>query len=129
MEATRSGHTAPVARLAVIGAVGAALAFAGGTASGAPTKPVLKLVRTAPLTVRGTHFYARERVRVTVDASRRFVRTVRTSAAGAFTATFDNASLVFDRCGNNWIISARGAGGDAAMLKLPQPDCPPSLGP
>jgi hypothetical protein len=100
-----------------------------GTAAGGVTKPTLKLVRVNPLTVHGSGFMRRERVRVTVVANRTFARSVRTTAAGTFTAAFGDVSLSFDRCGDGWLIAARGARGDAAVLKLPQPECPPSLGP
>ncbi len=115
-------------RLALIGALIAALALTG-TASGGASKPTLELVRGKPLTVRGSGFQRRERVRVTIVASGNFARTVRTSARGTFTAAFGGVSFSFDRCGNGWVITARGARGDAATLKLPQPECPPSLGP
>jgi hypothetical protein len=128
MNTTQSGHTGPVSRLALIGALAAALALTG-TASGGASTPSLKLVRGKPLTVRGSGFYRLERVRVAVFASRTFLRSVRTSATGTFTASFIEVAFSFQRCGDGLIISARGARGDVAVLKLPQPECPPPLGP
>ena len=115
-------------RVALIAPLLVAFTLAG-TSAGAVSKPALKLVRANPLTLRGSGFARHERVRVTVSADRTFFRTVRTTGAGTFTAAFDDVSFSFDRCGDGWIISARGARGDRAVLKLPQPDCPPSLGP
>jgi hypothetical protein len=121
---TRAGHTGPVGRSAAVAALVAALAWSGA-ASGGTSKPALRLLDRQPVTLRGWGFKERERVRVTVVANRTFVRTVRTTAAGTFRVTFDGAFLSSDRCGNGWTITARGARGDAATLKLPQPECPP----
>jgi hypothetical protein len=88
-------------------------------------KPALTLLDPAPVTLRGWGFQQRERVHVTVVAGRGFVRTVRTTASGTFRVTFDRVFFSTDRCGNGWTITARGARGDAATLKLPQPECPP----
>jgi hypothetical protein len=104
----------------------ACLVAPAGATSGA--RPALKVVDTKPLTIRGTHFHARERVRVAVVANRRFVHVVRTSATGTFNTAFSDVSLA-DRCGNGLLVTAQGATGDTARLKLPLPECPPSLGP
>jgi hypothetical protein len=117
-----------VGRSAIVAFLLVALAWSG-TASGVVSKPTLRLLDRQPVKVHGAGFVRNERVRVTVVADRRYVRTVRSSAGGTFTATFSDTSFSFDRCGNGWTVVARGARGDAATLKLPQPDCPPQPGP
>jgi hypothetical protein len=92
----------------------------GGRAS----RPALKLEKRAPIVVSGVHFKSRERVRVTVMASgAKETRSVRTSGAGSFTASFDVSAG--DRC-NGVRAYAVGAAGDTAYLKpLPLPACMP----
>ena len=113
----------------LIGALAAALAVGGSVAVASTTKPTLRLVHAKPATVRGKGFYAHERVRVTIVGGKKYVRYARTNATGTFTAVFDDVTLGLDRCGNGWALFARGARGDTASSKLPQPECPPSLGP
>jgi hypothetical protein len=98
-----------------------------GAAVGARPAAHLRLVDRAPLTVRGTHFRARELVRVTVVADGVTRRSVRSSRDGSFTVRF--AALSVGRCGE---VSAQavGARGERASLKVLQPqDCAPGLGP
>ena len=90
-------------------------------------KPRLRLADASPLTLKGTHFRARERVRITVSASETQTRVVRTARNGSFTAQFPD--LVISRC-SGFAVLAVGASGDRASMKvLQQPDCPPPLGP
>jgi hypothetical protein len=117
-----------MARFALVATLLGALA-ASGPASGVASKPTLRLLDRQPVTVRGVGFRHRERMRVTVVAGRAYLRTVRTSAVGTFTARFAGVSFSFDRCGNGWTVTARGTGGDSATLTLPQPECPPQWGP
>jgi hypothetical protein len=117
-----------VGRSTLVGLLFGALAWSG-TASGVGSRPTLRLLDRQPVEVHGAGFYRRERVRVTLVAARPYVRTVRSSATGTFNAAFADVSFPFDRCGNGWTLVARGARGDAATLKLPQPECPPQLGP
>ena len=95
-------------------------------AAAARPAPALRLVATDPVTVRGTHFHARESVRVTVrtaDLTR--IRRVRATATGSFTARF-TAPVGYDPCADTLRVYATGARGDAAGLKLPQRACPPA---
>lgn len=108
----------------VIAILAALAAFGWGLTSGSlasPRVPSLRLLGSSPITVRGIHFKARERVRVTLFATGALVARVRTSEAGAFTAQFgDN---VAGGC-SGLSIRAVGAGGDRALLKV-EPLCPP----
>lgn len=82
-------------------------------------RPALRVVRTSPLTIRGEHFRARERVRLTAAA-----RTVRTkaSATGFFVVTIRGAT----RCDSIRVL-ARGSAGSYAVVKvLPSPACLPA---
>ena len=87
----------------------------------------LRLIDAKPLTVQGTHFRARERVRVTVSSADATSKTMRVSRRGAFVMTFPNFAI--SRC-DGLTAAAVGRSGDRASLKVLQPqDCPPSLGP
>jgi hypothetical protein len=91
------------------------------------TKPQLRILDASPVTLKGTHFRPRERVRITATAADTQTKTARTSAAGSFTAQFPD--LVVNRC-SGLAVQALGARGDRASTKvLQQPDCPPPLGP
>ena len=108
-------------KVALAAAALAAAVFAGSAAA----KPTLRLVATSPTKVSGTHFKAQERVRVVFDlGAQRFVKFVRASRAGAFTASASDAS--FDRCGASVQIRAVGAISGAATVKLQLPDCAPN---
>ena len=89
---------------------------------------MLRLVRATPFTVRGTHFVARERIRVTVVANVRRVHVVRANAVGTFTTAFQDVTIP-DRCTAGYVISARGNRGSVAALKVPPMECPPPLSP
>jgi hypothetical protein len=111
-------------RLIAALALGAALA--APSALGAASSPAIRPLGTAPLTVRGTHFKARERVRVTVQAAgRSSVRRILVRADGTFTLEF--TGLAIDRC-LGYSLSAAGSSGDRAAWaqKLPPPACPPA---
>lgn len=98
----------------------AATVPASGDASG---EPRLRLLHRQPLTVAGAGFAARETVRLTVvvaDATR--TRIVTASHRGAFTARF--AAISYDRC-TATVVRATGKRGSRALLKVPQPLCPP----
>jgi hypothetical protein len=113
-------------RYAVVIALAAGLALLGSSANGAGDatgKATLKLIRGAPVTVRGTHFEAGERVRLVASSEGQRTRRVTASTAGAFVAQFPFA---FDRC-NGLIIQAIGSDGSRATLKQPELLCPPRL--
>jgi hypothetical protein len=111
-----------VRRALTIGIAVVSLACVASTAasrSDAATRPTLKLVKRVPLTVRGSSFRARERVRV--STARRQWR-VRASLGGSFVVVLNGV----DRC--NWVrVVAIGDEGSRAILKiLPSPACPPA---
>jgi hypothetical protein len=121
-------HTAHAVRGKGLAAIGMALVLAPAGLS-SPTRPKahLRLVDRAPLIVKGSHFRAGERVRITIVASVPASRSVRAARDGSFTARFDAVSV--GRCGE-LAVQALGARGDRAALKvLQQEDCAPGLGP
>jgi hypothetical protein len=99
----------------------------GGTATAsAGSSARVRFSSTDPVTIRGTGFYAGERVRVTLrgpDVKR--VRVVVTTPRGAFMARFGSVGI--DRCTDSLYAAAVGRRGDRAGAKLPQPQCPPLL--
>jgi len=111
-------------RRSLLACVFLALALALPAAAG--PLPALRLVSDQPLTVRGAHFKPREKVRVTarVDMTSRS-RVVRSTATGTFKVSFD-APMAFDPCLETLRVTAVGARGSDAMLKLPQRACPPA---
>ncbi len=106
----------------------AALVAASAAAAPAP-RPTLKIVKAAPLTLRGSNFKPVEHVKVTrIVAGAKFVRNVTASSAGAFTVQYAR-SVVFDRCESTLFVSAVGDKGSRAVAKwLPQPVCLADLG-
>jgi hypothetical protein len=95
-------------------------------AAGAQTvaaKPVLQLVQRSPLKVQGSHFKARERVRLTATStSGSAVVTARTTRLGQVVATFSNFSAPI--C-DGLTVTAVGTRGDRATLVVSPP--PPAL--
>jgi hypothetical protein len=109
----------------LIFAVLGVLATAASAAAASSSRPVLRLVRQQPPVVSGYHFRRAERVKVTFGVgAQRFVRIVRTSRTGAFSAKGLDGAL--DRCGDQLLIVAVGRLGDRASVKLQLPDCPPA---
>jgi len=102
-----------------------AIAFVG-SASASSSAPALRMVSTQPLTVRGVHFKSHERVRVTqhLDATTRS-KVVRATATGTFRVTFA-VPMAIDPCLESVRVTAIGARGSEAVLKLPQRACPPA---
>lgn len=117
-------------RVLVTAALAAVVAFALGLA-GAEAEvtrtPTLRMLDSSPLTVRGTAFKPRERVRVTAVADVRRVRALRVSRAGTFTTRF--ADLALDPCSGGGRVLAVGARGSSAELKVVPRMCPPPLRP
>jgi hypothetical protein len=120
-----------VRKRAALLAVGMALCGLVASASSAQEstrKPALKIVAMAPLTVQGTGFRGRERVRVIAVASSRQVRRLRASTGGRFTAGFPDVAV--DRCGGSLTVTAQGRAGSFARTKILQEfDCRPGLDP
>jgi len=93
---------------------------------GARSAPALRLVDRSPLTVSGSGFLPRERVRVTFVGSTRSARTTVTSRTGTIAVVF--ADTVLGRC-QGARFRAVGARGDLATLKIPLPACMPVRSP
>jgi hypothetical protein len=92
--------------------LGAAVLCLVLAAPAAGARPQLAIVGASPLTVRGTGFVGRERVRVTVRTpTRMVVRSARANANGAFTVRF--AGVRLGRCG---AVGAIGSHGDRASV-------------
>ncbi|HEV3478790.1 MAG TPA: hypothetical protein VG144_05005 [Gaiellaceae bacterium] len=105
----------------LIGAV--LLGWAAGASAEGSGRPTLKLTRTEPISVQGLRFLARERVHVKVTVGEeRTAKRVVANRRGTFTLSFP--SLDYDRC-TSLFARAVGSGGSRAVLKLPQPQCPP----
>ena len=94
-----------------------------GVASAA-TRPALQLASLRPLVVNGSHFRAKERVRVTVTtASATWKRSTVATRAGTFGIEIESVPL--GRCGG-FSVSATGSKGSSATLKRPPlPGCMP----
>ena len=114
--------TALFAAAIAIGAImiGSSAGAAGGQA------PKIHITAHSPMTVHGSGFHRRERVRVTVRSTpgSTLVRRVRANRGGTFTTTFP--TLQTGHCGPSFTITATGARGSSATLthKLrPLPAC------
>jgi len=102
-----------------------ALGCGGASTGAAATHATLRLTDSNPLTVRGTYFKARERVRVTFTVGvQRITRTVRATVGGRFSASAGE-DVKLDRCGDFFLVMAIGSRGSRASLKYPLPECPP----
>jgi hypothetical protein len=112
-------------KLFIVIAITLSLAFFGSAASGGESgrSPALKLVRGAPLTLRGTQFVSGERVRVSADSGWKATRRVTANDAGVFVVRFP---LAYDRC-NGLLVTAIGSHGSRTRLKRPELQCPPRL--
>jgi hypothetical protein len=113
LRAMRSRILLAAAPLAAVAA-----AFAG---SAQASLPRLQLADASPFSVAGAHFGKHERVHLRVGS---LVRVVRAGLKGSFVATFP--SVHFDPCGGGMMITAVGARGETATLKLNGRACPPA---
>jgi hypothetical protein len=97
-------------------------------ATASSTRTSLSIVQIKPaVTVAGTHFRARERIRVTLTTgSLTRARLVRASSLGAFTANLGALPATFDRCTDDFAVLARGRSGDQAAVKYVPRGCPPA---
>ena len=90
-----------------------------GASAESSTRPTLRLLDRAPLTVGGRHFAPRESVTVRRGAR---IRVTRANRSGSFVLVLGGH---VDRC-NAVRVVAVGSGGSRAILKiLPSPACPP----
>ena len=101
-----------------------ALALVAAPAQGAPGKAALRVVKTLPMTIRGTGFRSGESVRVTVVmGSKRFVQQTAAGSNGAFSVHWNRVRL--DWCAMPLTIDARGSRTGKVAAKVPIPQCPP----
>ena len=116
-----------MSRLLAIAIAVVAASLAGATpGSGEAGKrtPMLRLAGTTPVTLRGTGFVPRERIRIiALSSGGKATKRVTASPSGRFQTRFP--TIPFDRC-NGFVALANGSAGSRAMLKLPLPLCPPS---
>jgi hypothetical protein len=105
--------------------VTALVAVAATTAQAAPA-PHVVLRSADPVTVHGSGFHRRERVRVHVQASGVDVtRRVRAGRRGRFTTTFAGVGPM-DRCTVLLVTATDASGLRARMRRPPQPGCAPA---
>jgi hypothetical protein len=109
-------------RIGLVITVALSLALSGAAAGGGGSRkhPTLKLSGGMPLTMRGTHFVPRERVRVTVSSTLTRTKQVTANGSGAFVVSFP---IALDRC-SGLLATAVGARGSRVRLKMPQLGCP-----
>jgi hypothetical protein len=101
-----------------------ALSAGGSVASDRKAPPALHVKSTAPVTLTGERFRARERVVVRVttpDATRS--RRIRATRRGTFVTQFPDTFV--DRCNTDFRAFAVGNLGSRAHAKVPQLQCPP----
>lgn len=105
--------------------VAAPLLAVASTALAAAVKPVVRIVDTDPVVVRGVNFGARERVTVqfVIRGGERATRLVRASDRGGFTTTF--TSLTVTQCDAFTVRALGWRGSRASYVQLPPP-CGPA---
>lgn len=87
-------------------------------------KPSLRLASLAPLTLRGTGFVPRERVRIEVSGTAAARRRTLALASGSFTVRFDGVALT--RCDFVRVVAVGSRGSRAVLKHLPSPACIPA---
>jgi hypothetical protein len=101
-----------------------ALLLAGlGAGSTSKRHATLRLVKPAPLQLVGSHFVARERVRVTASADGASVsKRVRASHRGTFAVAF---AFGAGHCAGLRVVAVGSAGSRVTLKRLPLPACMP----
>jgi hypothetical protein len=102
-----------------------ALVLAGSASAGARQRPTLVLLGSAPVTVRGLHFSASERVVLVVRGRTSVKISLRTAADGTFRLRLPVVGTV-DACHGVW-VQALGAKGDRASVGTLSPGCGTTL--
>jgi hypothetical protein len=116
-------HPCKVAANTLLAVAVAVLLLAGSAGATSRTGAALRILKLAPLTLRGTHFKPGEHVTLVLTrAHTRTVRKARAGHTGTFTITFK--ATIVDRC-STYTITVRGSGGSLIVLK-PKPQCPPA---
>lgn len=98
-----------------------ALAVAVTAPAGSAASARLSVVGVAPLTVRGTGFAPRERVRVVAVVHGTTTRLARAGATGVFVVRFSQVEV--PTC-TGFVVRAFGAAGTRATARVPQLECP-----
>jgi hypothetical protein len=93
-----------------------------GLASASGNQPVLKLLSSRPVTVRGQHFQAGERVRLVLLGEQQDMVRVRATTAGSFQGVF--AGTAEKRC-TGFAVRAVGSLGSRALVRF-NPECAPA---
>ena len=109
----------------IVGLFVGALIAGSATASGdrSEQKATLKLMRSTPLTLRGTNFGSKERVRlVVVAAHEKTTKRLIAGAGGTFVVRFSEIRV--NRC-KGFTAFAIGARGSRASTTTPSVYCPP----
>ncbi len=110
-----------------VAAVAMAILVAGWPAThvDARSRPALRLVTLSPMSVHGSGFGARERVRVRLWTHDELTATrhVRATRRGGFTVSF--ARVLIDRC-SAFNVTAVGRSGRTATLGRARFRCPPA---
>jgi hypothetical protein len=88
--------------------------------------PHLTVTASAPLTVKGAGFAARERIRVVASLPGAAAHWATATATGGFTVRF--SAMTVDSC-TAYIVRASGLQGDNAILRIRPPECPQPLAP
>jgi hypothetical protein len=102
--------------------VAASSAIWPGSPPAQVTLPVVRVVRTAPFTVLGSHFRPGERVHIVVRTGAGAARTVTATTRGGFLVRF--AQVRVGTCPAYW-VTAIGGRGSRASVRLRAIDCPP----
>jgi hypothetical protein len=106
----------------LLGITAAAVVSVAAVAAGGATPARAPSLSVDSHGIYGRNFHRHERVRLTLVFQIREVRTVRTTASGAFVTPLPAA---YDPCTEALSIAAVGVQGDGARIKLPQRACPP----
>ncbi len=91
-------------------------------AAATSAKARLALVRRAPLTIRGTSFASRERVKLILASKKRITKLFYATAGGSFVIRFPGVRV--DRCDGVRRVRDRSAW-EPSTLGLPNVFCPP----
>ncbi len=102
-----------------------AAALAVPTASVARS-PHLAVADASPLTVKGSGFGARERIKVSVSLPGSSAHWTTATTSGSFTVRFTAMSV--DSC-TAYVVRAAGLRGDNAVLRIRPPECPQPIAP
>jgi hypothetical protein len=106
----------------VLTALAVALLATSTTALGGSDarRPALRITDLAPLTVRGTNFRPRERVKLFVNAGRPITSAVRAGVRGGFVARL---GVRVDAGACSTVVQAVGSAGSRALVDMARPGC------